>query len=106
MRAPQPHSAAWVSLTVSPLELVKLLQPLSSLCQDLTPGGFLVAQMVKSLLAMWETWVQSLNREDPLEKDKATHSSFLAWKIPWMEGYIVHQVAESDTTKQLHFAKT
>ena len=35
--------------------------------------------------AMWETWVQSLGQEDPLEKEMATHSSILAWKIPWME---------------------
>ena len=41
--------------------------------------------MVKHLLAMWETQVQSLDREDPLEKEMATHSSTLAWKIPWME---------------------
>ena len=44
-----------------------------------------MAQMVKRLLAMRETWVGSLGREDPLEKDMATHSSPLAWKIPWME---------------------
>ena len=43
----------------------------------------LVAQMVKNLPAMWETWVQSLGWEDPLEKGKATHSSILAWRIPW-----------------------
>ena len=42
----------------------------------------LVAQLVKNLLAMWETWVQSLGWEDPLEKGKATHSSILAWRIP------------------------
>ena len=41
--------------------------------------------MVKSLPAMWETWDQSLGREDLLEKEMATHSSVLAWKIPWME---------------------
>ena len=41
--------------------------------------------MVKSLPAMWETWVQCLGREDLLEKEMATHSSILAWKIPWME---------------------
>ena len=41
------------------------------------------AQTVKPLPAMWETWVQSLGREDPLEKEMATHSSTLAWKIPW-----------------------
>ena len=43
----------------------------------------LVAQLVKNLPAMWETWVQSLGWEDPLEKRKAIHSSILAWRIPW-----------------------
>ena len=43
----------------------------------------LVAQLVKNLPAMQETWVQSLGWEDPLEKGKATHSSVLAWRIPW-----------------------
>ena len=47
--------------------------------------GFPMAQKVKRLPAMWETWVQSLAREDLLEKEMATHSSILAWKIPWME---------------------
>ena len=46
----------------------------------------LVAQMVKSLSAMQETWVQSLGWEDPLEKEMANHSSTLAWKIPWTVG--------------------
>ena len=41
--------------------------------------------MVKSLPAMWETQVRSLGGEDPLEKDMATHSSILAWRIPWTE---------------------
>ena len=41
--------------------------------------------MVKRLPTMQETWVQSLGREDLLEKEMATHSSILAWKIPWME---------------------
>ena len=45
----------------------------------------LVAQMVKCLPTMWETWVQSLGQKDLLEKEMATHSSILAWKIPWME---------------------
>ena len=45
----------------------------------------LVAQTVKRLPAMRETWVQSLDQEDPLEKEMATHSSTLAWKIPRME---------------------
>ena len=43
----------------------------------------LVAQLVKNPPAMWETWVQSLGWEEPLEKGKATHSSMLAWRIPW-----------------------
>ena len=47
--------------------------------------GSLVAQMVKCLPAMWENWVWSLGQEDPLEKELATHSNTLAWKIPWME---------------------
>ena len=45
----------------------------------------LVAQLVKNPPAMWETWVRSLGWEDPLEKGKATHSSILAWRIPWMQ---------------------
>ena len=45
----------------------------------------LVAQRLKSLPAMRETWVWSLGREDPLEKEMATHSSILAWRIPWTE---------------------
>ena len=45
----------------------------------------LVAQMVKNLPAMWETQVQSLGREDPLEESMATHSSVLAGRIPWTE---------------------
>ena len=44
-----------------------------------------MAQTVKRLPAMQETWVQSLGREDPLEKEMAPHSNTLAWKIPWME---------------------
>ena len=43
----------------------------------------LVAQLVKNLPAMWETWVLFLGRADPLEKGKATHSSLVAWRVPW-----------------------
>ena len=43
----------------------------------------LIAQLVKNLPAMQETWVRCLSWEDPLEKGKATHSSILAWRIPW-----------------------
>ena len=52
----------------------------------------LVIQLVKNPPAMRETWVQSLGWEDPLEKGKATHSSVLAWRIPWGR-------KESDTTE-------
>ena len=45
----------------------------------------LMAQLVKNLPAVWEIWVQYLDWEDPLEKGKATHSSILAWRIPWTE---------------------
>ena len=45
----------------------------------------LVAQRLKHLPVMWETWVRSLGWEDPLEKEMATHSSILAWRIPWTE---------------------
>ena len=45
----------------------------------------LVAQLVKNLPAMQETWVQSLGQKDPLEKGMAIHSSILAWRIPWTE---------------------
>ena len=50
-----------------------------------TLGASLVAQMVKNLPAMQETWVQTLGREDPLEKEMATYSSILPWRIPWTE---------------------
>ena len=50
-----------------------------------TSWASLVAQTVKNLPAIQETWVQSLGQEDPLEKEMATHSSILAWRIPWTE---------------------
>ena len=46
---------------------------------------FLLAQMAQNLPAMWETWIRSLGWVDPLEKEMATHSSILAWRIPWTE---------------------
>ena len=54
----------------------------------INPIGYwasLVAQRLKRLPAMQETWVRSLGQEDPLEKEMATHSSILAWRIPWTE---------------------
>ena len=59
-----------------------------------------MAQTVKHLPTTWETRVHSLGQDDPLKKGMVTHSSILAWRIPWMEepGWL-----ESDTTEQLHF---
>ena len=59
----------------------------------------LVAQLVKNLPAMKETWVLSMDLEDPLEKGKAAHSSILAWRIPWTEksGGLHHGVTKSWT---------
>ena len=51
----------------------------------LGPGASLIAQSVKNLLAMQETWVWFMGLEDPLKKEMATHSSILAWRIPWTE---------------------
>ena len=48
-------------------------------------GAFLVAQTVKNLCAVRETWVRFLDPEDPLEKEMAAHSSIFAWRIPWAE---------------------
>ena len=79
------------------------------------------AQRLKHLPAMWETWVRSLGWEDPLEKEMATHSSILAWTIPWkptpvflpgeshgwrsLVGYSPRGRKDSDTTEWLHFHK-
>ena len=57
----------------------------------------MVAQLVKNLPAMWETWVQSLGGEDPLEKGKATHSSIQAWRIPWTVQPVGSQRVEHDS---------
>ena len=55
---------------------------------------------------MWETWVRTLGQEDPMEKEMATHSNLLAWRIPWTEepgGLQSTGCKESDTTERLHF---
>ena len=65
-----------------------------------------MVQRLKRLPAMWETWVQFLGREDPLEKEMATHSSILAWRIPWSEelgGLQSTGRKELETTERLHF---
>ena len=58
-------------------------------------SGSLIAQLVKNLPAMRETWIRSLVWEDPLEKGMATHSSILAWRIPWTS--MVHRVTKRQT---------
>ena len=67
-------------------------------CPFCLSGLFLIAQLIKNLPAMQETWVWSLGQEDPLEKGKATHSSILAWRIPWT---IPWDLIESNTTERL-----
>ena len=62
--------------------------------------------MAKRPPAVQETWVRSLSQEDLLEEEMATHSSILAWRIPWMEELgVLHPTdrKESDTTERLHF---
>ena len=61
----------------------KFIHKINTVCVYI--GASLVAQMVKNLPAMQETWVQSLGPKDPLEEEMATHSSILAWRIPWIE---------------------
>ena len=83
---PPPPSIV-VEQTSSPETLTKKLlkNPLSSISVS---QASLVAQMVKNLPMIWETWVQSLGREDTLEKGMAIYSSILAWRIPWTEEHL------------------
>ena len=95
------------SITIKRRRLIKLLIQLQTLF-GLHSGGMyftLVAQTVKNLPAVQETWVPSLGREDPLENGMTTHSSILAWRIPWTEGPVglqsVGLCKELDMTEQL-----
>ena len=74
--------SGWSPITslVTPMVLVYLLASLLPSCR-----ASLVAQLVKTLPAMQETQIRFLGWEDPLEKEMATHSSILAWRIPWTE---------------------
>ena len=77
-----------------------------SLCslEKHTPLGFPGGSIVKNPRAMQETWVLSLGQEDPLEKEMATHSSILAWRLPWTEepgGLQFIGLQKSDTTEWL-----
>ena len=69
-----------VSLSISILKTA-----ITFYVDDFKSGASLVAQMVKNLPAMQETWVQPLGQEDPLKKGKAIHSSILVWRIQWSE---------------------
>ena len=76
-----PRGAWWVTVH----GVAKSPTRLSDFTDSLTNLTSLVAQRLKRLPAMRETWVQSLGRKDALEKEMAIHSSILAWEIPWTE---------------------
>ena len=108
-----PYSCScFVHLLTERLEWITWISPSREkwsffLLQTIMPvilWSSLIAQMVKSLPAMWETWIQSLGQEDPLEKEMATHSSILAWRIPWTKkpgGYSTWGHKELDMTQWL-----
>ena len=73
-----PQNREW---TIGTQQLCLFFLPLHLL----TSNEVMVAQRLKRLPGMRETWVRSLSLEDPLEKEMATHSSILAWRIPWRE---------------------
>ena len=77
---PRDGGAWWASVYGVAQSQTRLKRPSSN-----SSSTSLVAQMVKRLSRMWETRVQSLGREDPLEKEMAIHSRTIAWKIPWTE---------------------
>ena len=83
---------------------------LCSMCCLLKGSRALVAQRVKNVPAMQEIWVWSLGSEDPLEKGMVTHSSILAWRIPWTEEpgglHTARRVAKNRTWLSLHFLHT
>ena len=83
LERPRLTSRGWQRISIWELFLQVSLTTAQQVNQILRAS--LVAQMVKCLSAMQETQVRSLGREDPLEKEMATHSSILAWRIPWIE---------------------
>ena len=105
------HLLPWVPQTATPIDQIITSRAFQGARKESTSyfrgkqcdiKTSLVAQMVKNLPAMQKTWVQPLGQEDPLEKRMATHSSILAWRIPWMEerwGYGPQCLKESDTTE-------
>ena len=86
-----------------------LLKVMWLMCARARSQDLPVAQMVKNLPAMQETWVRSTDQKDPLEKETATHSSIIAWRIPWTEepgGLQSRGCKESDRTEQLTHSNT
>ena len=78
---------SWREITVLEDRLEEIIQSMAKRQRKLTSWTYLgfPCSSVKSLPAMRETWVQFLGREDPLEKEMATHSSILTWRIPWRD---------------------
>ena len=100
LRTESRHNRGTTSTVGQPPDCSGGVSALSMLAANL--GVSLVAQVVKNLLVIWETWIRSLSLEDSLEKGMAPHSSILAWRIPMDRGAwwaTVHGVTESDTTK-------
>ena len=94
------HLFLFTSLSIIILGPSMLLQ--MAIFHSVFWGASLAAQMVKNLPAMWETWVQALCWEEPLEKEMATHCNILAWRIPWQRSLAGHSPwghKESDTTE-------
>ena len=88
LRQPQQGPSAFCSSVMSNLEFYWASTPAPDhgSCIEFFRAS-LVAQMVKNPPAMWDTWVRSLDWEDPLEKGTSTHSSILAWRVPRTEEY-------------------
>ena len=82
--SPSSEHPGLISFRMDWLDLLAVQGTLKSLLQHHNWAS-LVAQRLKHLPPMWETWVRSLGREDPLEKEMVAHSSILAWRIPWTE---------------------
>ena len=81
----KPTLASWPPLTEWKLASTRCVRRCLYWFEFFFEASSLVAHMVKRLPTMWEIRVQFLSREDPLEKEMATHSSILAWRIPWTE---------------------
>ena len=85
---PMDRGAWWATVqgvTKSRTQLSNFTHLMNKTAIRLLNKSSLVTQTVNSLPAVWEIWVQPLGREDPLEKETATHSSIVAWRIPWTE---------------------